>query len=203
MTEVDRKNEELIGAPPLEVICQIVKHSSQIAELNFWTYNYVPLRHDEKGRNPLWLTREQILHDGILGEIELSLKDGEQLAISSRVKLLSGKVAHLPMMDFQTPKGEFGLQKVRERLQHVGVKNGWILETGESYHYYGGDVLSQEDWLDFMGLCLLTSIVHTRENIEQIADPRYIGHSLRRGCNTLRITTRGDKDFTPRVVAKI
>ncbi|MEK7154792.1 MAG: hypothetical protein AAB697_01545 [Patescibacteria group bacterium] len=203
MVEDDRRGEELIEATPVDVISEILRNNPQISELNFWAYRYVPLKFDESGRNPFWLIREQVLCDGALEEIEQSLGEGEQLAISSRIKLVSNEVAHLPMMDFQTPKGKLGLQLVRERFQHAGISNGWILETGKSYHYYGNNVLNQEQWLGFMGLCLLTSVVHTRDNIEQVADPRYIGHSLRRGCNTLRITTRGDKDFIPRIVARI
>ena len=51
-----------------------------------------------------------------------------------------------------------------------------------------------------MGECLLTSIVHDNYNIEQVVDNRYIGHSLIRGGNTLRITTKAEKTFEPKVI---
>lgn len=203
MKETDQQGNELTGATPTDVIKVILKDNPLILELNFWAYCYVPLSHDERGRNPFWLTREQILRDGILGQIEGNMEESEQLAISSKVRLVSEETAHLPMMDFEIGKDEAGLTKVKTRLKQVGIANGYILESGKSYHFYGRDVLSQEQWLDFMGKCLLTSIVHTRENIEQVADPRYIGHSLRRGCNTLRVTSRGEKVFVPKVVSKI
>ena len=107
------------------------------------------------------------------------------------------------MMDFETDKGGCGLETISNRLQHVGITNGWVLETEFSYHYYGHELISDEGWIHFMGKCLLLSIFHDRKNIEQVADPRYIGHSLMRGGNVLRITTRGDKSFVPTVVATL
>lgn len=69
-------------------------------------------------------------------------------------------------------------------------------------------MLGPEEWLDFLGLNLITSIVtQVDENLprvhEFISDYRYIGHSMLRRSTGLRVTTRGSKTFTPQVVSVI
>ncbi len=203
MAEFDTKNKELIGAAPLDVFTHIVAVNPQIAVVNFWTYVYKPVQFAEPGENPHWITREEFLSRDVLPKLIKGLPDDAQLGVFSKVRLNSGGVAHIPMMDFSIPKGDRGIAVVIERLQKAGLHKTWILETGESYHLYGQDLLSEEEWVQFMGTCLLTSVVHQRDDIEQIADPRYIGHSLKRGGNVLRVTTRAIKSFEPKVIAFI
>lgn len=197
------KIPEIRNATPLGVLYCIANLNPQIDKFNFWVYTYEPLRHDEKGKNPYWISRDDVLKMDPIIDLMNNLQGSEQLAISSHVRLQNNKRGHLPMMDFETTRSENGLEVVLSRLKHVDISNGWILETGQSYQLYGPDILTNNEWLDFLAKCLLMSIVHTRQNIEQVADPRYIGHSLRRKCSTLRLTTNGDKNFIPKVVAKI
>ncbi len=203
MAERTTENNELIGANPLEVFTHIVKVNPQIEAVNFWTYVYRPVQFTEPGKNPQWISREEFLSHNVLPELVEGLPDDAQVGVFSKVILENGGTVHIPMMDFGIPKGDKGLATLKERFQKAGAHNIWVLETGESYHLYGKDLLSEVEWVQFMGTCLLTSVVHTRENIEQVADPRYIGHSLKRGGNVLRVTTRAIKSFEPRVVAFI
>lgn len=203
MAERTTENKELIGATPLNVFRHIVEVNSQIATVNFWTYVYRPVQFTEPGENLHWISREEFLSQNVLTRLLDNLPDDAQIGVFSEVVLEDRTTAHIPMMDFSIPKSDMGLAVLRERLQRGGVHNTWLLETGESYHLYGKDLLSEEEWIHFMGTCLLTSVVHTRDNIEQISDPRYIGHSLKRGGNVLRVTTRAIKSFEPKVVAFI
>lgn len=196
-------NQELLGASPLEVFRHVIKINPNIAKVNFWVYEYKPIEHTEGGKNPYWLSREEFFEGSRLQRLIALLPEQAQLGIFSKVLLNTNEAFHIPMMDFEIEKSETGLNTVLSRLRHVGISNGWILETGASYHYYGQQLLSHEEWVDFMGVCLLTSIVHTRKNIEYVADPRYIGHSLRRGGNVLRLTSRADKNLEPVVVASL
>jgi hypothetical protein len=203
MAERISENEELIGAKPMDVLTYIVKKDPSIATLGFWTYIYKPVQYAEPEENPHLVLREEFLAQNVVQKIVESLPEEAQVGVFSRVILGNGETGHIPMMDFGIPKSDEGLVIVRERLQKGGVHNAWILETGASYHLYGKDVLSKQEWIQFMGTCLLTSVVHSRGNIEQIADPRYIGYSLKRDGNVLRLTNRGEKLFEPRVVAYI
>ena len=191
--------DRLTGTKALGVIRNILRLQPDIAELYFWSYNYVPQKSDEGGK-PFWKTRQEILRSDFLKVLESELLGEEQVSLGSIVKIADGRILHIPMMDFCISKGTQGLETLKDRLNKLGIKNGWILESGGSYHFYGLDLFEGDQWLDFLGSCLLTSIVHSRDNIEQVADPRYIGHSLRRGCCALRVTSRGEKSFIPTVV---
>lgn len=201
--EALRQNKELIGASSIEVFTHIVRTNPQIARVNLWRYVYKPVQFEEPGENPLWLTREQLFQGQRVKELIEGLPQDAQIGVFSKVLLESGEFTHISMMDFNQGKTKQGLNLVVERLKRGKISSGWVLETGESYHYYGSQLLTEPEWIDFMGTCLLTSVVHSRENIEQVADPRYIGHSLKRGGCVLRITTRAIKNFEPKVVAFI
>ena len=196
-----RRSQELIGASPDDVLRTIVDISPEIALVNFWKYSYVPLQVGEQGENPMYATRDEILEGTKIGQLFDTLKGDEQLAISSQMIMVSDKIQHLPLMDFSLSKSPENLELLKTRLDYIGCVNGWILESGKSYHYWGAYPLPEKEWINFMGKCLLTSVVHDRDNIQEIADPRFIGHSLIRGCNTLRMSTRADKTFKPMVVA--
>ena len=197
------QNKELIGASPIDVFTHIVRINPQITKVNLWRYVYKPVQFQEPGQNPIWLTRDELFQGQRLKGLIDGLPEDAQIGVFSKVLLESGEFAHIPMMDFNQDKTEQGLRLVVERLKKARVSRGWVLETGKSYHYYGSQLLTELGWVDFMGTCLLTSVVHSRENIEQVADPRYIGHSLRRGGCVLRITTQASKKFKPEVAAFI
>lgn len=201
--EALRQNKDLIGSSPIDVFKQIVSINPQISKVNLWRYVYKPIQFEEPGENPIWLNRDELFKEQRLKELIEELPQDAQIGVFSKVLLESGEFAHIPMMDFNLNKTERGLSLVVERHKKAQVSSGWVLETGESFHYYGSQLLTEQGWIDFMGTCLLTSVVHSRQNIEQVCDPRYVGHSLKRGGCVLRITTRAIKNFEPKVVAHI
>ena len=188
----------------IETVHFILSQNPHIQMVNFWNYCYVPLMTNESNSRSFWETRTNILCRPTVDFVHQDERDKFQTGIGSKVFLSSGETAQIPMMDFQIAKSNENLELLRKRLNHVGIESGWILETGESYHFYGNTLIhTQEEWMDFIGKCLLASIVNSRDNIQQIADSRYIGHSLRRGCCVLRLTSHGDKTYSPKVVARI
>ena len=185
---------------PLELVTHIINENSEIEGVSYWTYHYVPLQIDEKEMNKLhWTPKEEFLDSTFIDNFYKTYPPQIQLAISSLVETKDG-LKHIPMMDFDILKGEEGLEILLRRLYKSQISEGWILETGRSYHYYGQNLLTEDEWLDFLARCLLTSEVRSRDNIVQVADTRYIGHALRRRDCSLRLTTRDDKTFIPRVI---
>lgn len=195
------QNKELTGSSPLDVFMYIVENSSEIAAVGVQQYEYRP--REQSDQETTWISREDLLENQKVQELIGNLRDGVQMVVFSKVLLRNGQHAHIQMMDFDLPKSEENLNLVMGRLKKVGISKGWILESGDSYHFYGPKLLSESEWVNFMGDCLLTSVVHDEDNIQQVADPRYVGHSLKRGGNALRITTRAEKTFEPKVVAFI
>ena len=185
----------------LELIKKIVKKNKEISKVSLYSYIYVPLQHEKSPFNrAMWMNRKDFLNSKKVNQIIESLPKGAQLGIYSRVKTIDNKYYYLPMVDFSCKKSIKYINLIIERFKKEDIKHGWIVETAKSYHYYGEELLTYRQWIEFYGKCLCSSIVHTRKNIEQLADTRYIGHTLRRGGAVLRFTTNGDKPFEPKVI---
>lgn len=130
------------------------------------------------------------------GAKELTDKYQEEfvLCMASVVKLDDGSFRHIPMIDFSS-HFEQDLSKAEEALRAIGEKRGFILASGRSYHYYGINLLSEDEWPKFVGSCLLLNTQDIK-----IADDRYFGHRLRDGYGGLRIAAHSTKPFVPKIV---
>ncbi len=126
------------------------------------------------------------------GKAEELAHSGEVLSLCSRCQLRDGSWAHIPMMDFRCPVSPRNVAFLKLALKRMGRGEGIVLESGNSYHYYGTSLLGEADWVKFMGACVL---------LAPFADVRYIGHRLISGTCILRITSCPQKPSLPRVVA--
>jgi len=120
-----------------------------------------------------------------------SLSSRSVLALCSICKLKSGSIGHIPMMDFRCSPSKKNLQRIIVALNNIQQAKGVILETGKSYHFYGLNIISDEDWRQFLAKCLL---------LAPLVDTRYIAHRLQIGACVLRLTACEQKPFSPRVV---
>lgn len=159
----------------------------------------------ERVRDLEWLVKEALLHDGRrevstrfeiavnsltperLQELIDGLGGDEVLALCSVCRLEDGSVAHIPMMDYRCPPHLYNFRRVELSLKEMG-QEGALLKSGRSYHFYGFQTLSHEDWVKFMGRSLL---------LAPLTDSRYIAHRLIAGTCVLRITANKDKPKVP------
>jgi hypothetical protein len=122
------------------------------------------------------------------------LTDGELLGLISRVELCGGRSAHIPMMDFACRPSAQNLASITHLLSEITKGAGFLLESGRSYHYYGAELLTDEEWRRFIGRCLL---------MFGYVDDRYIGHQLVDGHCVLRLSAGRLKSRVPAVVAQL
>lgn len=134
---------------------------------------------------------QKVAGDG-LQDIIRRLPSGHVLALCSLCKLQDGSLGHIPMMDFHCPPNACHLQLIQAALARLGQRKGAILESGRSYHYYGFQVLTDQEWRSFLGACLL---------LMPYTDTRYIAHRLISGACVLRITETERKRYVPRIAA--
>lgn len=107
----------------------------------------------------------------------------QELAIHSDVRLATGELKHLVMVDMST-SSRAHLDKLRVFLgDHFFQQISWFA-SGRSFHGYGATLLSGDEWVRFMGLLLLAN----RPKLEPTVDPRWIGHRLLAGYSALRWT---------------
>jgi hypothetical protein len=123
-----------------------------------------------------------------------NLAPGESLFVSSQVKLANGRSIHLPMMDFACYDSIGDLKKVVFAISAMGLGRGVVLSSGNSFHYYGYSHLSMDQWIQFLGKCLL---------LVPITDARYIGHRMIDGGCTLRLSAGRQSGRGPEVAAMI
>lgn len=203
--------ERLLGFSTMDIAKDVVLANQDIAVVHFRAYHYVPNTPPGPEERIFPIERNTFLYGYDPAVIIDSLDDGSNLALDSKIMLESGDRAHFQMMDLAPRKSPEALEKITCRFKEIIVPRfggGVLLETNKSYHYFGFQVLSLEEWLDFLGLNLITSIVtQVDENLprvhEFISDYRYIGHSILRRSTGLRVTTRVSKTFEPKVVSVI
>ena len=121
----------------------------------------------------------------------------EVVAVCSKVRA-AGRDLHWPMLDFRAEipaereSAERLLEILCKSLKAIGALGGVVMESGNSYHYYGYEPVEPNVWRRFMQRSLL---------LEPFIDVRYIAHRLESGHAALRVTAARDKPHVPHVVA--
>lgn len=121
-----------------------------------------------------------------------ALAPGRMLTVLSRVTLANGQIRHIPMLDFRVPSSVENLVTVVEILRELG-NDGIVLDSGQSYHYYGFNLLDSDGLRVFGNALLYTPLV----------DYRWIAHQLIEGSCALRIARGGNSKRIPIVEALI
>jgi hypothetical protein len=121
------------------------------------------------------------------------LRPDEALAIMSKVRLTNGRWAHLPMVDFACYDTDADLKKVLTALRALGHQSGAIVRSGNSFHFYCFQVMSEEEWLTSMARFLL---------LAPIVDVRYTAHRIIDRVCVLRLSGRGGSD-EPVIAARL
>lgn len=120
-------------------------------------------------------------------------QDIDNYAFCSKV-VMANKIEekHLPLLDFHIPVSETNVRVVESVCRIIGLLNGWILNSGESYHFIGEIPISSHD----LEQLLYKALVFT-----PIIDKVWISHQLREKSCSLRI---GKKNGCfPEVVIKL
>lgn len=136
-----------------------------------------------------------------ISEIEKTLAPNEEIALHSLVQL-EGKTLYLPFIDFKISKAEAFLDDEPIHIQtYVNIKKylteilpkkylvknqDFILDSGNSFHGYFDALMDKEQLDKFLAALLLEN--NTVDHPYEIVDNRWIGHTLRNGFSSLRIT---------------
>lgn len=115
------------------------------------------------------------------------LGENQVWSVISKVQTSDGATKHLPMMNFHPEHGsEEGIKKALGYI--CGSQRGVLLDSGRFQHYYGDFLLDETGWRKFMAEFLMPTV---------LVSPRYIGHGIHYGYNTLRLTN--DSQYKPMI----
>lgn len=207
-------DSEITGKPSIQVIQHILKGNSNIRKLHFRQYQVAQvniLNETKTGDDNFFsLSREEVLQGEILDRQIQKLDSNENIQIDAKVETIEGD-RYLPMMDLEIQPGNpehlnLAMLQFRSRgiFEMSGV--GYILSSGNSYHFIGSRLLTRDEYLEFLGRCLITKYKYYDERGKkqsiQIVDDGYIGCSIlyERG---LRISGNGQGKKIPQVVEVI
>lgn len=154
-------------------------------------YTYEPQSVGDS-RQTWQIASQAFFDDSQVEHILSSTPKGHELAIHSDVSLASGERKHLVMVDMST-SSRAHLDKLRVFLgDHFFQQIAWFT-SGRSFHGYGEKLLSEGEWVQFMGLLLLAN----KPKLEPTVDPRWIGHRLLAGYSALRWTRNTSHYLVP------
>ncbi|MFW5409255.1 hypothetical protein B7L51_011630 [Pectobacterium brasiliense] len=147
--------------------------------LTFSRYRYLPQSFiDERYtfNMPFWC-----MSDNELLNIIKSLGEGEELAFHSQI-FDFGRGYHLPLIDFgNVDRGIIDSSTLRE-LSSYWKLSFRIYNSGRSYHAYGDRLISNDEWISFMGSLLLLN----KSSGFKLIDERWVGHRLMARYSALR-----------------
>ena len=164
---------------PIIIIDEIIKLYGCLT-VKFSKYTHIPQSTNEMANREIVYVHTTEVNKNLDELFQLSQK--QELCFHSTIRFYSGEVKQIPMIDFLGRD----LNRIQFRLKTVLdtkiYKSIYIFDSGKSYHGYSTTLLTQQEWVYFMGSLLLSNL----PNEEQIVDTRWIGHSLRVGESGLR-----------------
>lgn len=144
--------------------------------LDFLVDSALTHRHGERAKR-YTVGAEDLMRNEI-NDVTEQLPSDHGLSVCSDVTLTDGARWHIPMMDFSIAPSESSQELVLSALREVGQERGILVNSGNSYHFYGCALITEDEWRTFLGRSLLLS---------PITDSRYIAHRLIDGYCNLRI----------------
>lgn len=162
----------------------VVETSTEVTHIPFSYYTYHPQTVADERTEFLVSVEDFLDQEKILDLMELT-PSGQEMAMHSDFRLTSDLRMHLVMVDMSTA-AKAHLDKLRVFLgDNFFQKIEWF-NSGRSFHGYGASLLTESEWIRFMGLLLLAN----QPRLEPTVDPRWIGHRLLAGFSSLRWTKK-------------
>jgi hypothetical protein len=163
-------------------VARVVERHGEVEAVPASYYKYVPGTVKEIRTNFL-IPVDEFLRPDEMARLLALTPQGQEFALHSNFRLMGGACLHIVMVDMAT-SARAHLDKLRSFLgDHYFQSIAWY-SSGRSFHGYGEHLLSEPEWVKFMGLLLLIN----QPKLEPTVDPRWIGHRLLAGYSALRWT---------------
>src|SRR5579862_909535 len=110
---------------------------------------------------------------GLWTQLLADLAPERMLVFSSRVRLHTGEERHLPLLDLHCPASEQNEELAALTTELMDIRGGFLLQSGDSYHFYGKELLDSRALVQFLGQALL---------LAPVIDRAWIAHQLIEGA---------------------
>jgi hypothetical protein len=126
-----------------------------------------------------------------LRDVGQSLEGGRVLVLRSCVRMRADdEILHIPMLDFRLSSSDESHRTVMSVIREVGIP-GALLNSGQSYHFYGFELMTTRQLHAFLGRALLFT---------PLIDYRWIAHQLIESTCALRISQGASGQIMPQLV---
>ena len=105
----------------------------------------------------------------------------ERIAVCSSIIMKDKQNRHIPMLDFHIPASDINLDIVENVCKILGFSSGYILNSGESYHFISSAIMSWNEL--YIVLCKALRFC-------PIIDRAWISHQLEEQSCSLRINKK-------------
>lgn len=120
------------------------------------------------------------------------------IGVSSSVRA-GGEAFHLPQIDFSCDVDSSNEERIYDALNEMNMRSGYLLESGNSYHFHGMDLMPHEFWTRFMD-----RLENYATDERPLVDETWLDESaIDRGFSILRLSANVSKRVTPKVIAKV
>jgi hypothetical protein len=130
---------------------------------------------------------------GILRKMVHEVREGVVLATLSAIHLPDGEQIDIPMLDFRIKPSPASLVTATRVIEAMGI-SGYLIDSGNSYHFFGREPVSYERYNTHLLRGLLFA---------PVTDQRWITHQLIDGESSLRISPRENGGSSPKVVLEL
>lgn len=128
-----------------------------------------------------------------LADLAVGLEDRDSLALLSHITSPLGDEVFLPMLDFSSKSSRPGsAASVCAAVEALDAP-GTLFASARSYHFYGGELVTRDEQLNFWARALL---------LTPIVDERWVAHQIRAQVGALRISAN-EKGIVPTVLAQL
>ncbi len=100
------------------------------------------------------------------------------IAFNSKIILSNMETKHIPLFDFHIPVNNTNLNIIKTVLKELNIKSGYIVNSGESYHFIGNYYIDYNEYKTILYKALFFS---------PIIDKNWIAHQLIEESSSLRI----------------
>jgi hypothetical protein len=173
MTTIDKSH-------PYWHVRKIIEHEPIVQQITLSYYYYRPQSLVDE-RDVFSISRDAFLEPRKIEHLIEGCPSDHDLAIHSNVVCIDGNTRHIPMVDMSTG-AKAHLKKLRFFLDRETYYGFAWFDSGRSFHGYGSRLISQSEWISYMGHLLLSN----QKDLKPTVDPRWIGHRLIAGYSTLR-----------------
>lgn len=171
-----------IGHPYWNAKLIVEAHLNEISTLYFSYYDYIPQSLIDR-RKIFTISPQNFLDSDFIESVFKNTPINQELAFHSKILATNGVYKHIPMIDMSTGSTA-QLAKLKPFLGEDTFHDFKWFKSGRSFHGYGNILLSEKEWVEFMGKLLLAN----QKGLAPTVDPRWVGHRLIAGYSALRWT---------------